>query len=60
MKRMIVCVGLVYALSLVTMGQAKEKSGDGNTEQPRLVRLRDSSPLNYCYRINFNQESFFS
>jgi ketosteroid isomerase-like protein len=33
MKRIIIFVGLVYALSLVTMGQAKDKSGDGKTEQ---------------------------
>ena|GEM_PF-2900530 len=33
MKRIIICVGLAYALSPVTIGQAKEKSGDGNTEQ---------------------------
>ncbi len=43
MKQIIICVGIAYALSLVTMGQAKEKSGDGNTEQlvPSLVSSAD-------------------
>lgn len=40
MKQMIICIGLVYALSLVTMGQAKDKSGDGNTEQ-LILRLEN-------------------
>ncbi len=40
MKQIIICVGIAYALSLVTMGQAKEKSGDGNTEQ-MVLRLEN-------------------
>jgi len=40
MKQIIICVGIAYALSLVTMGQAKEKSGDGNTEQ-LVLRLEN-------------------
>jgi ketosteroid isomerase-like protein len=39
-KRMIICVGLISTLSLVSMGQAKEKSGDVNTEQV-ILRLEN-------------------
>ena len=38
MNRTIICVGLVFALFPVSMGQSKNKSGDGNTDQ-LILRL---------------------
>jgi len=38
MNRIIIFIGLVFALSLVSLGQAKDKPGDGNTEQ-LILRL---------------------
>jgi ketosteroid isomerase-like protein len=40
MKRTVFCVGLALALSLVTLGQSKGKSGDVNTEQ-LILRLEN-------------------
>ena len=40
MKRIIIFVGLVFAMSVAVMGQAKDKSGDGNTEQ-LILRLEN-------------------
>lgn len=40
MKRIIVCVTLAFVVPLVTLGQAKETSRDGNTEQ-EILRLEN-------------------